>query len=105
MIGLCRFSRIVGSVIGLVGATHATGRFQSHGAVGKIVQKASVSVRLKAQRRTCSRNLENRQGRIRDRSRNTLQVLRLINDPDAIDLLDDIGGTSGSALVTESGSC
>jgi hypothetical protein len=47
---------------------------------------------LKAQRRTCSRNFENRQGQIRDRSRNTLQVLRLINGSDAIDLLDEIGG-------------
>ena len=33
-------------------------------------------------------------------------MLRLINDSDAIDLLDDIGASSsGSALVTESGSC
>src|SRR3974390_101900 len=64
----------------------ATNRF------GKIVQKVSVFVRLKAQRRKWSRNLENRQGQISDRSRNTLQVLRLINGSDAIDLLDDIGG-------------
>jgi hypothetical protein len=44
----------------------------------KIVQKISVFVRLKAQRRTCSRNFENRQWQISDRSRDTLQVLRLI---------------------------
>jgi hypothetical protein len=39
-----------------------------------------------AQRWTCSRNFENRQEQISDRSRKNLQVLRLINDSDAIDL-------------------
>ena len=42
------------------------------------MEKVSILVRSKAQRRTCSRNFENR-------------VLRLINDLVAIDLLDDIG--------------
>jgi hypothetical protein len=51
------------------------------------VERLSVFVRLNAQQRTCSRNLENCQVQISDRSVNTLQVLRLIND-----LLDEIGG-------------
>jgi hypothetical protein len=56
---------------------HAAAR-SSFSAPPVTIFSASSLLRAKAQRRTCSRNFENR-------------VLRLINDLDAIDLLDDIG--------------